>query len=217
MKRVNHCLKNEDGFVLIVALVMLVILTLLGTFALNSTNIEIQIAGNDRVAKEVFYRAEGGVQSGFEVIEENLGCPTGFQATTTSIGGINIIDPQLAYHEQMTDLNGVTAWETAEGRSVTLNDIPNDTIRAIRILNDPANGDDTTPHTNIATWGTTTYLPGSGLQMAAGYEGKGKGAAGGAAIIIYDLHSQHLGVANSVARIASYWVHTIGQEGDCNY
>lgn len=211
MKSARNCLRNEDGFVLIVAMVMLVILTMLGVFALNSTDIEIQIAGNDRVAKETFYRAEAGVQSGFEVIEQNLGCPGGFAtATPFTIGGINIYDPFLAYHEEMKDVNGATA-------AVTLPNLPSDVIRAMRILNNPGSGNDTTPHTNVAAWGNTEYLPGSALQMAAGYEGKAKGAAGAGAIIKFDLHSQHVGPSRSEAKIAAYWFHMVGQEGDCFY
>ncbi len=60
-------------------------------------------------------------------------------------------------------------------------------------------------------------MPGSALQMVAGYEGKGKGAAGGGAYIEYRLHSQHVGLRNSETKIAILWNHMVGQEGTCNY
>lgn len=209
---------DEKGFILIVSLMMLVILSLVGSFALNTTIFELQISGNDKVAKDSFYRADAGGQAGSELLEQNLGCPNGFSANPPfAIQGVNVYDAKMAYHEVLTDVNGVTTWVAAEGRPVTLEDIPNDTIRAARILNDPGSGNDTTPHTNIVAWGNTEYLPGSALQMAAGYEGRAKGAAGTGAVIKYELQSQHLGLANSEARIAANWFHTIGQEGDCSY
>lgn len=55
---------NNDGFVLVTALIIMVVLILFGTFALNTTNVEIQIAGNDRVAKEDFTNQEGCVTNG---------------------------------------------------------------------------------------------------------------------------------------------------------
>lgn len=210
MNSLHYLSKNEDGFVLIVALMMLVILTLLGTFALNTTNFELQIAGNDKVAKQTFYKADGGTQAGIELLEQNVSCPNGFSTANTSIGGIDNIDRQLAYHENMSDIAGFFT-------GATLADIPSDIIRAIRIPDDPANRVDTAPHTNLAAWGETKVLPGSGMQMVAGYEGKGKGLAGAGAYIEYDLHSQHIGVANSEAKLVTQWRHMVGQEGDCNY
>jgi hypothetical protein len=64
-------LESEKGFVLITALVILVLLTFLGIFALNTTTTEIQISGNDRAYKQAFYRADSGisyaVQSGIAI------------------------------------------------------------------------------------------------------------------------------------------------------
>lgn len=56
-----YSLENEKGFVLITALVILVLLTFMGIFALNTTTTEIQISGNDRVYKQAFYSADSGI------------------------------------------------------------------------------------------------------------------------------------------------------------
>jgi Tfp pilus assembly protein PilX len=53
-ERVN----NEDGFVLILSMMVLVVLTLLGMSGTRSAIIETQIAGNDNMAKILFYDAE---------------------------------------------------------------------------------------------------------------------------------------------------------------
>ncbi len=51
-------LKNEDGFVLVIALIMMGLLILLGVSASTTTEIEMQIAGNERSHQIAFYAAE---------------------------------------------------------------------------------------------------------------------------------------------------------------
>ena len=201
----RQMIHKEEGFVLVTAMVMLLVLTLLGTFALNSTSLELLISGNDRIASQTFYNADGGVQAGVELIEQNVGCPNGFETVTSTLSGVDLYSTSYALsptlHEEPTSLT----------------DIPSDTNRVIRIAADPANRVDTEPHTNIAVYGTSKYLPGSGTEMVAGYEKTGTGAARGGSMIEYDVHSQHRGVNNSEAIIVSKWRHVIGQEGVCNY
>mgnify|MGYP001578385935 CR=1 FL=1 len=57
-------LKGEKGTALITALIMLVILTLIGIVAINTSTTEIQIASNMRGSKVSFSEAEGGVEAG---------------------------------------------------------------------------------------------------------------------------------------------------------
>lgn len=55
---------GEDGFVLVVSLMILVILSVLGIAGLNSTDIEMQISASDKVEKQVFYGTESGCMRG---------------------------------------------------------------------------------------------------------------------------------------------------------
>jgi Tfp pilus assembly protein PilX len=70
---------NQNGFALVVAMLCMAILTFIGMYALNTTNLELQIAGNDKVARQSFYKAEGGIQTGIELTEQNLGVRQVFQ------------------------------------------------------------------------------------------------------------------------------------------
>lgn len=54
-------LSDEKGAALIVALVMLLILTLLGIMALDTSRHEVNIVGNQRIYNAAFYAAEGGI------------------------------------------------------------------------------------------------------------------------------------------------------------
>lgn len=51
---------NNQGFALITALLVLVVLTLIGFSALNTTTFEIQIAGNERATSDRFLAADSG-------------------------------------------------------------------------------------------------------------------------------------------------------------
>jgi len=45
--------------------------------------------------------------------------------------------------------------------------------------------------------------------MAAGYEGTGKTSGKGGGKIVYNIWSQHIGVANSKAMILRQWMHVM--------
>jgi hypothetical protein len=49
---------NEQGSVLVVSLILLVLLTTIGISASRTTSIELQIAGNEKAHKQAFYTAE---------------------------------------------------------------------------------------------------------------------------------------------------------------
>ena len=53
-------IKNEEGFMLILSLLVLVLLSLMGLWALNTSDIEIGISGNEQRYQENFNIAEGG-------------------------------------------------------------------------------------------------------------------------------------------------------------
>lgn len=69
MKRGN-ILRSEEGSILIVALIMLVLLTLMGISATKTANVEIQIAGNDKTYKENFYKAEASAMEAIQQMED---------------------------------------------------------------------------------------------------------------------------------------------------
>jgi hypothetical protein len=61
MKRSIFFFRNEDGSTLIIAVLILLLGTLIGIFATNTSIIEIQISGNDKFHKIAFYGADSGV------------------------------------------------------------------------------------------------------------------------------------------------------------
>ena len=69
MKEISK-LNNEDGSVLILALIMLVLLTLIGISATTTSMIENKIAGNERVYKRNLYSAEAAVMQCAQNMEQ---------------------------------------------------------------------------------------------------------------------------------------------------
>ena len=64
MNHILSPLNNENGAALFVAVLVMLIATMVGYFALQNTNIEMQIAGNQRVYQRAFYRADAAAMEG---------------------------------------------------------------------------------------------------------------------------------------------------------
>jgi PilX N-terminal len=199
-------LKNEQGSLILITVVILMVLTVIGISMTTTTSIELQIAGNDKLIKTAFYEADGAIDVGAEVIEQNLGCvgaPGGFTEDVIGDDSSESSDTSTAIR-----MDNLSVWQNTSATA------PSDTNRDFHFPDGYAAGD---PHTNLTAGGNTVLSTGAAIQMVAGYEGKGKGAGGGGGYIAYDLYSQYLGVSNSESVIMVQWRHVIGQEGACNY
>jgi len=61
--------RNEEGVVLVLCLITLVVLTLIGIATTTTSRLEVEISGNDKTAKEAFYAAEMALTVGEAVVE----------------------------------------------------------------------------------------------------------------------------------------------------
>lgn len=201
MKEFIQSSRNEEGFVLVLAMMIMVVLTILGIAANRNTSTELMISGNDSLQKQTFYQADGGTELASEVLEQNIFCIAGFSAN-------NGADALL---EGIIHVNGASLnfWQ-----NISLPPLPSDASRDFYY---PANYVGSEPHTNMTAGGQTKLSAGAALQMAAGYEGKGKGIGSGGAHLLYDVYAQRLNVRNAEALIHVQWRHTIGMEDDCKY
>ncbi|MDY6970771.1 MAG: PilX N-terminal domain-containing pilus assembly protein [Thermodesulfobacteriota bacterium] len=193
-------LNDERGSMIVLVLVVLALLTLIGLSTISTTSIELQVSGSDSRHKRAFYTADGAIEVGSELLEQNIGCPAGFTATGVDGGG-----------NPIADIGDITVtnldfWIDTNAQK------PSDTNRDFFFEANDGSGS----HTNLTAGGNTGFSTGSALQMIAGYEGKGKGSAAGGSYIIYDLFAQNIGrKSQSIVKI--HWLHVIGQEGGCNY
>ncbi len=217
-------INNESGFVLIGTLFILTLLMIVGMGASTDTTLEIQIAGNERTHKETFYQADGGADIGIQLVEESIAVTSDFTQLVT-IGTGTVLDDPVNPNSAILIVD-TTLWDNEAGRNPT--GIFDDTVlegggRDAAYFPGPVGYDitltdpNTAPHTNIIADSVTSAASGAGLQMLAGYEGKGKGAAGGGVHILYTIYSQHIGNNQSESLIGVEWLHVVGLEVPARY
>jgi hypothetical protein len=192
MKAFGSTLSSQTGAAIVLVLLMVAVAIIIGVTAISTSNTELQIATQDVRHKMAFYAADGGTEYGAQILEENIACPGGFSVAT--IGDLEVGSPAL--------------WMNASAAR------PSDANRDFYFPSGYTAGE---PHTNLTVGGVTELAAGGAIQMAAGYEGKGKGAPSGGAHIVYDINAEHLGRFNSKALVQLQWRHVVGQEGACSY
>ncbi|RJX28225.1 MAG: hypothetical protein C4531_12550 [Desulfurivibrio sp.] len=208
LEQKNHC-RNEDGFVLVASLLILLILVIIGIAATNNSIIELQIAGNEKVHKQTFYQADGGADLASRVTFENSLCINmgGFAANPAGLNGGREIS-QL----EVLDL------DFAAPTGATAAPLPSDAVRDVVFY--PGNRSDNTPHTNMTVVGRTDWGEGTEIGQVMGYEG-GPGP-GGSGFVYYSINSQHRGAVNSESvielgwKISSYLIDSASSY-DCNF
>lgn len=164
--------KNQDGSVLVIALLMLVFLTLIGIASSTNTQIEIQIAGNERSYNVAFNVADSGVYMTPKIIRRTV--ENGVRPTLAAITYLPSDDGTffrevMGYNPREKDpdvqfaLSGYTVGVDV-GRDRQIN------------------------------------IGGGGVEFASGAEGVGVGSAGGVAVI-YEMNSTGAGPNNAQSNI----------------
>lgn len=177
---------GEQGSVMIVALVILVLLTVIGISATSTTNIETQIAGNDKFHKIAFFAADSGVPVCAKLI------------TTIMNDQLQPVLDAVTYTVNADDpaplLSQIMGYEDYDGNDVTFEFSSSNSTVEIDVDRVSAQ-----------------YLTGGSVEFGSGAEGVGGGAAGVA--IIYSLDCIGSGPANSQSNIVAGYRKVIGVAG----
>lgn len=167
----HRYLREEEGSVLVVALLILVFLTLIGISATTTTKIEIQIAGNEKASKMAFYNADSGTYSTPKLIRSCVA------------DNLQPVDPEITYLAAAPafyrQVWGYDAYNNADDFQYTLG---NYNVR-VDVKRD-----------------RLEHLAGGMLEFGSGAEGIGGGTSGGVAII-YAMDSKGQGPRASEAEI----------------
>lgn len=192
---------NDEGFILVITMFILVVLSIIGLSATSTTQLELKIAGNDRIHKETFYQADAGTELGIRLTYENAVCVQ-TDGEFKDTGGDEFKYNDIIVKDRTFSTPGITVpWD--------IEFYPAGLVAAPSIK------------TNIKANGTVKFSPGSGLQMISGYEGLGASSAAGGTHLEFDIISQHQGVQNSQSQITVGWklsTHIINNasSSDCN-
>ena len=166
MKHNPKLLCGEEGFILVLAMFMLVLCSIIGVAAMLTSTTEVDIAGNERVHKETFYQAEAGYVVAAEAIREKEGygewTDKGIFASLGENGTITIkhLDFLLEGREDYPAGSGV--WNK-DKQNDSVEKLPDIEIR----VKDRFNIDVDVDKINVK------YIAGGGVEFASGSEGMG--------------------------------------------
>jgi hypothetical protein len=100
LRRKNDC--GQEGSIVIVALVLLVLVTLMGVSITQVTSVEMRIAANERDYKRAFYLAEGAVMEALQWLEN--ADPKNLKASTTTLEWLHDTNINLENTDNMKDI-----------------------------------------------------------------------------------------------------------------
>ena len=151
MRFFSNILSNQNGSILLIGILVISLVTVIGLAALNTSNLELQIAANDKVHNMAFYNAEGAYQAVFSIFDNirNGEPPSSFASKYSTFGFAG---------------SGNTFWEEDNGNDGVTSS-PDVIITAL-------NG------ASVDVDQMETDMAGESIINRAGYEGLGKSAAG---------------------------------------
>jgi hypothetical protein len=205
---------NQHGSVINVALLILILIFLIGIGLNRISTTDTKIATNMKIDTTTFYEAESGLDAGSELIEQNIACTLGFADTTP--------DPAIseANIEGMFMVKTLDFWRNDEfvDPNPYAHDPFDNTVADVYYPIDADRTEDSTDtYTHLTFSGITRFARGAAIQMAAGYEGLGKGSGGGGANVIFDVFAYRHGLDKTAATHTIQWVHKLGLGGGCLY
>jgi len=165
LKRYN----DQNGMALVICLLVMTVVAMIGVGVMTDSTIEIKIAANHKNKAISFSNADLGSKIAPKIIEDNIfeaGWSSSDPKWDSSEGAYKYCETPLIYvHEN--------SFATLT-RYIPTTEIPyrSDSPGAITITSDDIN-------TTVDISKTGKLATGAAIQMAAGYEGVGKGAAGG--------------------------------------
>lgn len=180
--------KDNRGYVLITSLLLLLILTLVGLSAINTSTLENVMSGNMRLRERNESKCEAG----------------------TTISGPVVERVNFAYSDPNSDydykgFNNIIMDKSAENDFITTG------FDADEILNNPdtaftMDSEDGLPNvkSDIDNMNSDTAIRGNSIEFASGYEGHGKGLTG-AWLTFYRANTTATGRADSEAGCAELY------------
>ena len=168
-------LNSQEGMVLIVSLLLLLVATVVGITALSTSTTKVMIAGNQRLSEMNFSSADGGISASTPIIETTAYDRTvsaTYAALVISADFTNEITGALAQDGDTASASPDIRFALGSGTFATTVSVDVDYLYA----GSPA---------------------GSAIEFASGYEGFGKGAGSGGAEVYYTVNSLSEGDAGS--------------------
>lgn len=189
----KNLMGNEKGSVLLISLLILLVLSMLGLQALNTTDIELAVTTNDRTYKEALNAADGGSYVAIKVVSQALNdsssptliAPLSYIANDGTTDS-NPPNPDTFYNE----LLGVDSYETENDLAFPVS--PTTTVVA-----------------DVEALGVVN-LAGGGAEFASSYSGVGASGPKGAR---YGVRVRSTAPNNSTAQVYVQYQKALGVAG----
>jgi hypothetical protein len=171
----GRVIRSDRGVALIFALVILLVVSIMGSSATLTSQIDLKLSGNAKVIRTSFYVADGGIMLSPKVISQIIAdrdLPADDQT------------PQITYDDYVSGTDDPLLLKKIMGFAMD-SDYQDEDPNLVDISVDKGTlGSMAVDLTRVAT----RYLSGGGVEFASGTEGVGVGGAASAAII-YRLDS----------------------------
>jgi Tfp pilus assembly protein PilX len=189
---VKRLVSNERGMALIFALLLMLVVSIIGSSAIMTSQVDLKMSGNTKVIRTSFYVAEGGIQLAPKVISQiitNRALPALADTPLLTYDTDNLLDKIMGYikdDDPGTDTTDIVMNQGTQG------DLALDVSRT-----------------------RTEFLSGGGVEFAAGTEGVGVSGATSTAVHYNFTSTGTVGTAPrvTVAQIASQYRKVIGVAG----
>jgi hypothetical protein len=181
--RLNTTLRSEEGSMMVIAILILVILTLIGATVATTTRVEIQIAGNERFHTIAFHLADSGTMVAPKVVSTCLE-----SASEEYISGVTYLGTSGTFYRELMGY------------------APHDAERDLRFVLSGYSVD-----VDVRRIGQVN-LAGRGSEFASGAEGVGVGSTGGVAIL-YEIDSEAPGPSDSLSNVSAIYRKIVGLAG----
>lgn len=186
MKIFSRRLQQEEGSILVVALLIMVLLTLMGVWGTMTTETEIRMARNESFYKVAFFNADSGVYTAPKLISATVDGGSGDPDLTGT--GMSYVGADGTFFRE------VMGYDTADTDNDVTFSLGNHTVGV-----------------DVERLGQQ-ILAGSEAEFAAGAEGIGAGSTGGVGIL-YQMNSTGSGPANSSTTVSAVYRKVVGTPG----
>jgi Tfp pilus assembly protein PilX len=178
---------NERGMVLVSALLLLLIVSFMAVGMSTDTSMDVRIAGYQKYKAVSFGYAESAVNAGTEILEDNI-----YEAGWS---GTDFPYPNLS--DQYDPDDGITIVGSTNGDFYMDSNLGRN--QTLKMIGDIEAG--------VVVQRIVSKLGGGAIQMAAGYEMLGKGAAGGGIHVIYNLEAEGIGAGQARSDVGMHYRH----------
>ena len=203
----SYTFHSQKGAALVIAVLILLILTVIGIYAVSTSTFETKIAGFEREFKEAFYTADSGEPIGIGLTKAIIHhVPSAVGDLPNPWNNASLIDD-----DDLFDAAGALEIFTDGKNSDTPNTDPPD-IKSDGAGNNLGLPNDVQLRVDIDRL-SSYQMPGGATEYGSGYEGIGQGG-GGEVAILYSIDSiGRYTFTNAESGVEAGYRHVVGMPG----